>query len=130
MRSALVTDHWLGIRMLAEKLHKDKETVRKIITEDLGKKKLCVRFVLYVLTVEQQEDHVISYQDPLEMSNNNPKFSSKTVTGNESGVLPTIQKGNGKLQLWLAQIRQKRRNFTFRSCATKQYWSLSSILET
>ncbi len=49
----LVTDRWLMIQMLVKKLHMDKEMVCKIITEDLGKKKLYVWYVPHALTMQQ-----------------------------------------------------------------------------
>ncbi len=52
VHAALVDDRRSVIRMLAERFHIDKETMRKIITEDLGGKKLRVRFVPHVLTSE------------------------------------------------------------------------------
>ncbi len=54
------------IRMLAERIHIDEETVHKIIMEDLGGKKLCARFVPHVLTSEQWEDRISSCHDFLQ----------------------------------------------------------------
>ncbi len=73
VHSALETDCWLAIWMLVEKLHMDKETVYKIITNDLGEKKLWTWFTPHVRTVEQR-DCITSCQNLLEMSNNNPEF--------------------------------------------------------
>ncbi len=80
--TVLATDHWLTIRMLVEKLHQNKEMVCKIITEDLGKKKLCVVRSPCVRN-GTREDRVTSCQD-LEISNSDPKFFNKIVVGGES----------------------------------------------
>ncbi len=96
--STLKTACRVMIRMLAEKLRIDKETVCKIITKNLGKKKLYMRFIPHALTVEQWEDFVTSCQD-LEMLNNNPEFLNKMWRMMNSGAVSIIQKVNGKVQL-------------------------------
>ncbi len=71
------------IRMLAEWFHIDKETVCKIITEDLGGKKLCARFVPHMLMLEQWEDCLTSCHDFLQMHENDPEFFNKIVIGDD-----------------------------------------------
>ncbi len=72
------------IQILADKFHMDKQIVWKIITEDLGKKKLCVQYIPHALTVVQREDRVTSYQDFFEILNNDPEFLNKIMMGDES----------------------------------------------
>ncbi len=85
---AALADHWrLMIRMLAEQFHIDKETIRKIVTEDLGGKKLCARFVPHALASEQREDCVTSCCNFLQMHQNDLKFFCKIITGDESWCL-------------------------------------------
>jgi len=40
------------LQVIADRLNTGKETVRRIVTEDLGKRKICARFVPYALTTE------------------------------------------------------------------------------
>jgi hypothetical protein len=50
-------DHLIASRMIAESLNIHKAVVLRILKEDLGKRKLCARFVPHSLTPdEQQED--------------------------------------------------------------------------
>ena len=49
--------------MIAESLNIPKTVVLRILKEDVGKRKLCARFVLHSLTPEQREDRVTSCQD-------------------------------------------------------------------
>jgi len=49
--------------MIAESLNIPKTVVLRILKEDLGKRKLCARFVPHYLTPEQREDRVTSCQD-------------------------------------------------------------------
>ncbi len=82
--TALADGRHSTIRMLAKWFDIDKETIRKIITEDLGEKKLCVRFVLHVLMSEQREDRVSSCRDFLQTHKNDLEFLNKIITGDET----------------------------------------------
>jgi hypothetical protein len=54
--------------MIAESLNIPKTVVLLILKEDLGKEKLCGRFVPHSLTPEQREDRVTSCQDSIAMA--------------------------------------------------------------
>jgi hypothetical protein len=56
-------DRRIASRMIAESLNIPKTVVLRILKGDLGKRKLCARFVLHSLTPEQREDRVTSCQD-------------------------------------------------------------------
>jgi len=49
-------DHRIASRMIAASLNIPKTVVIWILKEDLGKRKLCTRFILHSLTPEQRED--------------------------------------------------------------------------
>jgi len=51
----------LTVRSTAEQVNIDRETVRKILTEDLDKRKLCAKMVPRELTEEQKKRRVFSY---------------------------------------------------------------------
>jgi len=71
--------------MTAESLNIPKNVVLRILKEDLGKRKLCARFVPHSLTPEQREDQVTSYQDIIAMANADKKFFfNKIIIGDES----------------------------------------------
>ncbi len=61
-------------------VHVNKKPVCKIITDDLGKKELCMQFVPHGLT------DILS--EFLEMSNNDPKFLNKIATCDKSWCFP------------------------------------------
>ncbi len=82
MHTALQHDCQLTVRLL-EQLHINQETICHIITEDLGKKKICARFVPHVLTAEQKADQVASCEDLLTMHRCDPAFLTTIVTGDE-----------------------------------------------
>ena len=55
VRRLLTEDRRTTLQMIADLLNIGKETVRRIVTEDLGKRKICARFVPHALTKEQKE---------------------------------------------------------------------------
>ena len=62
------SDRQIASRMIAESLNIPKTVVLRILKEDLGKRKLCARFVPRSLTPEQRDDRVTSCQDSIAMA--------------------------------------------------------------
>ena len=54
VRRLLTEDRRTTLQVTADRLNIGKETVRRIVTEDLGKRKFCVRFAPRALTTEQK----------------------------------------------------------------------------
>jgi len=52
---------WLTVRSIAEQVNIDRETVTKILTEDLDMRKVCARMVPKEQTKEQKQKRVFSY---------------------------------------------------------------------
>ena len=67
----------------ADRLNIGKETVRRIVTEDLGKRKICARFVPHALTTEQKQERVVYCQDLLLMGQDE-HFWENIITGDET----------------------------------------------
>jgi len=61
VRQIVGENHLLTIRSIAEQVNIDRETVRKILTEDLDMRKVCAKMVLKELTEEQKQRRVFSY---------------------------------------------------------------------
>ena len=69
--------------MIADCLNIGKETVRQIVTIDLGKRKTCARFVPHALTTEQKQERVVYCQDLLLMRQDE-RFWENIITGDET----------------------------------------------
>jgi len=54
-------NHRLTVRSIAGQVNIDRETVRKILTEDLDMRKVCAKMVPKELTEEQKQSRVFSY---------------------------------------------------------------------
>jgi len=65
--------------MLADEVNIGKDTVRKIVVEDLRKRKICSRFVPHSLTPEQKY-----WRNLIATSDSDPDSLKKIVTGDET----------------------------------------------
>jgi len=61
VRQIVRENRQLTVRSIAEQVNIDRETVRKILTEDLDRRKVCVKMVPKELTEEQKQRRVFSY---------------------------------------------------------------------
>ena len=59
----LTEDRRTTLQMIADRLNIGKYTVCWIVTEDLGKRKICARFVPHALTTEQKQERVFHCPD-------------------------------------------------------------------
>ncbi|UYV73952.1 hypothetical protein LAZ67_11001570 [Cordylochernes scorpioides] len=71
-------------RMMEEVLHIKKETIRTILHEDLGKTKVCAKFVPHVLTGEQKSLRIAHCRDIISAYENDSNFLKSIVTGDET----------------------------------------------
>jgi hypothetical protein len=73
-------DRRIASRMIVESLNIPKTVVLRILKEDMGKRKLCARFVPYSLTPEQREDRVTSCQDIIAMADADKNLFNTIIT--------------------------------------------------
>jgi len=83
VRRLLTEDLRTTLQMIADLLNIGKETVRQIVTEDLGKRRICARFVPHALTTEQKQERVVYCQDLLLMGQDEC-FGENIITGDET----------------------------------------------
>jgi len=69
--------------MLADEVNIGKDTVRKIVVEDLPKRKICSRFVPHSLTPEQTDRRIAACRDLIATADSDPYFFKEIVTGDE-----------------------------------------------
>ena len=70
----LLQNRHLSLRMLAHKVNIGKDTVRKIVVEDLQKPKICLCFVPHSLTPEQKERRITACRDLIATAGSDPDF--------------------------------------------------------
>ena len=86
VRQKAWSDRCLTVGMIADKLGMNSERVWRIITEDLGIRKICAKMVPRLLNEEQKERHVQVCQDILEQLETEPNLLKRVVTGDESWI--------------------------------------------
>ena len=80
------TDHRLMVRMIAEELSINKDTVWSIITENLEMHKVCAKMVPELLSEDQKQQRVTVCQDIIERLEDDPDLRRRVITGNESWI--------------------------------------------
>lgn len=84
VRVLLTNDRRLTLRLIAEELGISKDTVGTIVHEELGKRKICSRFVPHMLTDEQKARRCETSGDFIDTCDRDPTFLGSIVTGDES----------------------------------------------
>ena len=86
VREKVRSDRRLTVRMIADELSMNSERVWRIITEDLGMRKVCAKMVPRLLNDGQKENRVQVCQDILKQLEITPDLLSRVVTGDESWI--------------------------------------------
>ncbi len=76
-------DHRLTVRLLADELNMNRETVRQILIEDLRMKKLCTKMAPKNLLEEWKLNRMSVTEDCFQQVENDPKLLDQVITGNE-----------------------------------------------
>ena len=66
----------LSLRMLADEVNIGKDTVRKVVVEDMRKRKIYSRFVLQSLTPEQKDQTIADCRDLIATADSDPLSDS------------------------------------------------------
>ena len=79
-------DRRLTVRMIAEELSINKDTVWSIITENLEMRKVCAKMVPKLLSEDQKQQRVTVCQDIIERLEDDPDLLGRVITGDESWI--------------------------------------------
>jgi hypothetical protein len=96
-------DRRIASRMIAESFPSPKIVVLRILKDDVGKRKLCARFVPHSLTPEQREDQTTSCQDIIAMADAGKNFFNKIITGDETWCFACDPKTNRQSSEWVGE---------------------------
>ncbi|GFW86209.1 protein GVQW3 [Trichonephila clavipes] len=110
LRHLLNTDQRLSVPMITEQLGMDKMVVHKIISEDLGMRKICAKLVPKVLTDVKNQNREAVSKDLLERIEEDPHFFDNVITEDESWFsFSTIPRQNIKATNGILRNRLDRR---------------------
>ena len=80
----LLQNRHLSLRMLADEVNIGKDTLRKIVLEDLQKWKICSRFIPHCLTPEQKDQRIAACRDLIATADSDSDFFKTIVNGDET----------------------------------------------
>jgi len=85
-RDVFRKDRRLGVRAVAEKVNLDRESVRRILREELNMKKVCAKMDPKLLSEEQKERRKELCLDLLQRTENEPDLLNSIITCDETWV--------------------------------------------
>jgi hypothetical protein len=86
VRSLVVTDRRLTVRLVANELNMNKNAVHQILIDHLDMRKVCAKMVPKNLTDEQKENRRNICQELLDRLETEPDFMYRAITRDESWV--------------------------------------------
>jgi len=107
----LTEDRRTTLQMIADCLSIGKETVHWIVTEDLGKRKICARFVPHALTTEQKQERIVYCQDLL-LIEQDERFG-ENITGDETWCFAYDPATKQQSAEWAGQNSPKPKKLRF-----------------
>ncbi|KAK8375113.1 hypothetical protein O3P69_011329 [Scylla paramamosain] len=114
-------DRRLTVRKIADELGMNHNSVWKIITEDLGMRKVCAKMVPRLLNDDQKGRRMQVCQDILERLETEPDLLRRVITGDESWVFeydprPNARAFNGRVRRRHGRRKQGSPGPASRSC--------------
>ena len=76
----------LTVRMIAEELAINKDTVWSIVNENLEMRKVCTKMLPKLLSEDQKQQRVTVCQDIIERLEDDPDLLGRVITGDESWI--------------------------------------------
>lgn len=80
------SDRRMTVRMMAEELGLNRESIRTILVEDLEMRKVCAKMVPKLLSDDQKKHRVDVCRDLLKTIEDDPDFLGRVITGDETWV--------------------------------------------
>lgn len=119
----------LTIRMLADDLNLRRETVRKIVIDDLSMKKPCAKMVPKNLSAEQKHQRMSIAQDWFDQVESDPTLLDHVITGDESWFFQYDPETKRQSQQWLSpgSSRPKKARMSKSKVKTMKQWFFASL---
>ncbi|KAF6288416.1 hypothetical protein mRhiFer1_009149 [Rhinolophus ferrumequinum] len=108
IRQIVRQNRQLTVRSIADQVNIDRETVKKILTENLGMRKVCAQMVPKELTDEQKQRRVEVCQDLLERQDD---VLGRVITGDETWVYQYDTETKYQSAQWKSASSPQTKNF-------------------
>jgi hypothetical protein len=105
--------------MMEEEFEISREIIRKILMEDLGKRKICVGFVQRCLTDEQKALGLQACEDVTQSVDDDRSLLDSVVTGDETWCFQCDLQTKRQSMEWRSPSSPTQRAFNFKSQKTK-----------
>ena len=112
-------DRRIASRMTAESLNIRNTVVIRILKEDLGKRKLCARFVPHSLTPERREDRVTSCHGIIAMADADKKIFNKIITEDETWCFAYDPETKRQSSEWVGETSPRQKELKFQRSRIK-----------
>jgi len=99
VRTLVHSDQRLGVRVIAEELNMNRETVRQIVKEDMGMRKISAKTVPRILTYDQTQRRLYISSDLL----CNADMFDRVITGEEMWCFQYDPETNQQSMQWKTQ---------------------------
>jgi hypothetical protein len=121
VRELISTDSRMTLRMMEEELEISRETIRKILLENLGKRKISARFVPHCLADEQKTLRLQASQGPIRFVYDDRSLLDSTVTGDETWCFQYDPPPPKKIQSmeWLSPSSPRHKDCRFKKSRNK-----------
>ena len=114
--------HQLTVHMIANQLNMKKDSVCKIITEDLGMQKVCAKTVPRLLNDHQKEHHMQMFQDIIEHLQTKLHLLCRVITGDKTWIFKYNLKTKCQRNQWKSSVLPRKAK---QSQKSKSCWSRS-----
>jgi len=101
--------------MIADEVNIGKDTARKLVVEDMRKRKICSSFITHSLTSEQKDRRIVACRDLIATADSDPHFFKKILTGDETWCFaydPTTKRQSaawvGETSPWPKKVRVQK----------------------
>jgi len=115
----LLQNRHLSLRMLADEVNIGKDTVRKIVVEDLRKRKICSRLARHSLTPEQKDRRIAAWRDVIATADSGPDFFKKTVTDDETWCFAYDLTTKRQSAAWVGETLPRPKKLRFQKSRVK-----------
>jgi len=123
VRTLVRSDRRLGVRVIAQELNVNRETVRQIVKEDLGMRKISARMVPRILTHDQKQRRLHISSDLLRKT----EMFDRVITGDKTWRFQYDPETKRQSMHWKTQNSPRPKNHACLGRRSRPYLCASSI---
>ena len=128
VRQMLAQDRRLTLRLSEVKLGVNKDTAHTIFRDDLGKQKICTRFVPHKLTDEQKAKWMGTSGDFISMCDQDPFLLENIVTGDETWCYQFDPESKRQSMAWCSPTSPRPKKVVCKNPRPKHFFDNKGII--